>query len=111
GKTPVEEGADLFTALDCASCHESGRRQRCPMLGGLFGTQVPLEGGGTALFDETYIRESILDPKAKVVRGFPPLMPTFRGQVNEEQILALIAYIKSLTPTSSAPGTSTGGQQ
>ena len=61
--------------------------------------RVPLEGGGTALFDEAYVRESILDPKAKVARGFPPVMPTFKGQLSEEQILALISYIRSLTPT------------
>jgi cytochrome c oxidase subunit 2 len=97
-ETPVQAGEKLFTQFDCANCHESGRRQRCPTLGGLYGTQVPLESGGTALFDEAYIRESILDPKAKVAAGFPPNMPTFRGQVSEEQMLALIAYIKSLTP-------------
>ena len=99
GATPVEEGRQLFVSYDCASCHESGLRQRCPTLGGLYGTQIPLESGQTALFDETYIRESILDPRAKIAKGFPPVMPTFRGQLSEEQILALIAYIKSLTPS------------
>jgi cytochrome c oxidase subunit II len=99
GKTPLEEGEQLFVSYDCASCHESGRRQRCPNLGGLYGTQVALENGQSVLFDEAYIRESILDPRAKIAKGFPPVMPTFRGQLSEEQILALIAYIKSLTPT------------
>jgi cytochrome c oxidase subunit 2 len=98
-KTPLEEGEQLFVASDCASCHESGRRQRSPTLGGLYGTQVALENGQTVLFDEAYIRESLLDPRAKIAKGFPPVMPTFRGQLTEEQILALIAYIKSLTPT------------
>ncbi len=93
--------------MDCASCHESGRRQRCPTLGGLYGTQVRLADGRTVLFDETYIRESILDPKAKVVAGYQPVMPTFRGQVTEEQILALIAYIKSLSPNAAVPERST----
>ena len=67
-------------------------------MGGLYGTEVPLEGDGTVLFDEAHIRESVLEPKAKVTRGFPPVMPTYRGQLSEEQILALIAYIKSLGP-------------
>jgi len=106
-ETPVEAGQKLFVDLDCASCHESGRRQRCPTLGGLYGTQVRLADGRTVLFDENYIRESILDPKAKVVAGYQPVMPTFRGQVTEEQILALIAYIKSLSPNAAVPERST----
>jgi len=106
-ETPVQAGEKLFTQFDCASCHESGRRQRCPTLGGLYGTMVPLANGGTALFDETYIRESILDPKAKIAAGYPPVMPTFRGQVSEEQMLALIAYIKSLSPNQAVPQRST----
>ena len=81
----------------------SGRRQRCPTLGGLYGTEVLLTNGQRVLFDEAYIRESILNPKAKVAAGFEPIMPTFRGQVTEEQILALIAYIKSLSPNQSLP--------
>ncbi len=99
-RTPVEEGEQLFTQFDCSNCHESGRRQRCPTLGNLYGTQVELEDGHKVLFDEAYVRESILDPKAKVAKGFPAVMPTFRGQLSEEQILALTAYIKSLSPAS-----------
>jgi cytochrome c oxidase subunit 2 len=102
-QTPEEEGERLFVEHDCASCHESGRRLRCPPLGSLYNTEVPLASGGSALFDENYIRESILDPAAKVVRGYAPMMPTYRGQLTEEQIIALIAYIKSLTPTPAAP--------
>ena len=49
-------------------------------------------------FDEAYIRESIINPNAKIVKGYPPVMPTYRGQISEEQILDLIAYIRSLTP-------------
>jgi cytochrome c oxidase subunit 2 len=102
-ETPVQAGEKLFTQFDCVNCHASGRRQRCPNLTGLYGTTVPLTGGGSALFDEAYIRESILDPKAKIAAGFEPLMPTFRGQVSEEQMLALIAYIKSLSPNQAVP--------
>jgi len=107
-ETPVQAGEKLFTQFDCVNCHESGRRQRCPNLGGLYGTNVPLAGGGTALFDEAYIRESILDPKAKIAAGYGPIMPTFRGQVTEEQVLALIAYIKSLSPNVAAAGAQGG---
>jgi cytochrome c oxidase subunit 2 len=112
-QTPVQEGQQLFVQFDCANCHETGRRQRAPQLGGLYGTEVPLANGRTAVFDESYIRESILNPDAKVVRGFPPgIMPTFRKQLNEEQILALIAYIKSLSQPAEQPaGEQPGGQQ
>jgi cytochrome c oxidase subunit 2 len=101
-ETPVQAGEKLFTQFDCANCHESGRLRRGPVLGGLFGREVPLQDGRMVLFDETYIRESILDPRAKIARGFPPIMPTFRGQLTEEQIIAIIAYIKSLSPVPAA---------
>ena len=57
---------------------------------------MQLASGGTVTADVGYIRESILNPQAKVVAGFPPIMPTFQGQVNEEQLLALTEYIRSL---------------
>jgi cytochrome c oxidase subunit 2 len=97
-QTPVEEGRELFVQLDCISCHGTGSRQRCPPLGNLFGKQEQLENGQTVPVNEAYVRESILEPKAKIVRGYEPVMPSFNGQVTEEQILALIAYIKSLAP-------------
>jgi cytochrome c oxidase subunit 2 len=97
-ESPVQTGEKLFSNFNCVNCHATGARQRCPQLGGLYGTDVPLEGGSTAKFDEAYIRESIINPNAKIVRGYPAVMPTYRGQLSEEQILDLIAYIKSLTP-------------
>ena len=103
-RTPAEQGRDLFVQFDCVSCHESGVRQRCPNLGGIYGKQEELDNGQKVLVDESYIRESIVDPKAKVVRGYQPVMPGFRGQLTEEQILALIAYIKSNSPTSQQEG-------
>jgi cytochrome c oxidase subunit II len=96
-QTPVEAGRNLFIQFDCVSCHESGVRQRGPTLGNLYGKQEELENGQTILVDDTYIRESIINPGARIVRGFPNVMPSFRGQLTEEQILALIAYIKSLS--------------
>jgi cytochrome c oxidase subunit 2 len=100
-RTPAEEGRDLFVQFDCVSCHGTGSRQRCPPLGNLYGKQEQLNNGRSVLVDEAYIRESVLDPKAKIVRGYEPVMPSFQGQLTEEEILALIAYIKSLAPAPS----------
>ena len=69
-----------------------------PQLKGFFGHTVQLQNGGTAVTDESYIRESIVNPQAKVVAGFQPIMPTFQGLVTEEQLLELIEYVKSLSP-------------
>ena len=104
GETPVQAGERLFTQFDCASCHASGRRQRCPNLTDLYGTKIALANGGTVLFDEAYIREKLMSPNAKIPAGFQAnIMPTFRGQLTEEQILALIAYLKSLSPNQAIP--------
>jgi cytochrome c oxidase subunit 2 len=67
-----------------------------PSLAGLYGKPVPLQTGETVIADEDYIRESILNPHAKIVAGYQPLMPTYQGQVSEEGLLQLIAYIRSL---------------
>lgn len=94
---PVQAGQRLFNELRCATCHQpEGATARCPPVMGLFGHEVKLTGGATLTADEDYIRESILRPNAKVVAGFQPLMPSFDGQVNEQQLIQLIAYIKSL---------------
>lgn len=103
GQTPVEEGKDLFmNKLGCASCHAGGPTQRGAKLENVFNTDVRLVGGATVKADENYIRNSILNPSAQVVEGFQPIMPTFKGQVTEEQLNALVAYIKSLSPNAAA---------
>jgi cytochrome c oxidase subunit 2 len=89
-------GERLFGQLACGTCHKADGKGRGPALEGFFGTRVALEGGGSALADEGYIRESILNPNAKLLAGYQALMPTFKGQVSEDGILQLIAYIKSL---------------
>ena len=103
-ESPVAAGQRLFTeTLGCASCHkEDGSGGRGPALMGLLGSTVQLEGGQTVTANEDYIRESILSPRSKLVRGFQPIMPTFQGQVSEEQLLQLITYIKSLSPGKSS---------
>ena len=96
GGSLAENGQKLFDELACGNCHKPDGSGRCPSLTGLFGKTVQLAGGGTVKADEGYIRESILQPQAKIVAGYPPIMPTYEGQLNEEELLQLIAYIKSL---------------
>ena len=89
-------GQQLFQQLGCSTCHRFDTQGRGPNLVGVFGKPVLLADGRTVTADENYIRESILTPGAKVVSGFQPIMPTFQGQVSEESLMALVAYIKSL---------------
>jgi len=96
GASLAQTGEQLFTQLACVTCHTGGPTQRGPALNGLLGSTVTLEGGQSVTAPPAYVRESILEPMAKVVAGYPPIMPTFQGQVSEEQILALTEYIKSL---------------
>jgi cytochrome c oxidase subunit 2 len=108
GPTMRASGAELFQQLACATCHlgpeaPPGRAPRAPALEGLFGNQVALAGGRSVIADETYIRESIISPQAKVVAGWQPIMPTFKGQVTEEQVNALVAYIKTLGTEADQP--------
>jgi len=111
GKSMAAAGADLFTARACVTCHRPtpGITQRGPRLEGLYGSQVKLADGRTVVADDNYIRESILNPMAKVVAGYDPVMPTFQGQVTEEQLSQLMAYVRSLGPEGSAPAGGTGG--
>ena len=106
GQTPVEAGRDLFeNKLGCASCHTGGPQQRGAKLEGIFNKDVKLVGGQTVKATEEYIRNSILNPGGQVVEGFQPIMPTFKGQVTEEQLVTLVAYIKSLSGDQSAAST------
>jgi cytochrome c oxidase subunit 2 len=89
-------GAKLFADLACNTCHRPDAQGRGPVLEGLFGKTVRLQSGETVTVDEAYVRESILMPSAKITAGFQPIMPTFQGLVTEEQLLALIEYVKSL---------------
>ena len=103
--TPVEAGQQLFTGqFACATCHKEDGSGLGPILNGVFGSTVTLADGRTVVADDNYLRESIMNPSAKIVRGFPSpsLMPPFQGQATEEQIMALIAYMKSLKPTATA---------
>lgn len=89
-------GQKLFQQYGCATCHRSDTQGRGPNLTGVFSKPVLLDDGRTVVTDENYLRESILNPGAKVVSGFKPIMPTFQGQISEEQLMALVEYVKSL---------------
>ncbi|MBI4444944.1 MAG: cytochrome c oxidase subunit II [Acidobacteria bacterium] len=97
-ETLEEAGARLFQQLGCVTCHRADSGARGPALEGKFGKPVLLSSGETVIFDEAYTRESILNPRSKIVAGYPTVMPTFQGQISEEGLLQLIAFIKSLTP-------------
>ncbi len=96
GAIPAVAGEKLFAEKACITCHIANGTGRAPSLNGVYGAKVLLADGSTVTADDAYIRESILQPTAKIVAGYQPLMPTFQGQLTEEQILALTAYIKSL---------------
>lgn len=98
---PVQYGEVLFNnILPCSQCHAvtpEGGPTDGPRLHGIFGHEQALEGGGTVVVDDNYIRDSIMNPNAQIAAGFRSgLMPSFRGQIREEQLNALIDYLRSL---------------
>jgi cytochrome c oxidase subunit 2 len=103
------EGRKVFLKHQCISCHRADSSGHAPVLEGLYGRKVMLTDGRTVLADANYLRNSILYPARDVVEGWEPIMPTFQGQVSEEEIFQLIAYIQSLgrgdtpRPTSDFP--------
>lgn len=103
--TLAERGARLFNELACNTCHLDSGQGRGPSLKDTVGKPVELADGSTVLVDETYLRESILNSQAKIVKGFQPLMPTFQGLVSEEGLVALIEHVRSLSPQASSTPT------
>jgi len=110
GGSLAAQGEKLFQSLACITCHRSDGQGRGPILDGLYGRTVTLTTGETVTADDAYIRESILSPTAKITAGFQPLMPPFQGLVSEEQVLALIEYVKSLRATAPPGGVSPPGE-
>ncbi len=100
---PHVAGELLFERFRCNTCHRDTPDARCPSLRGLFGRQVALADGSNVIADEKYLRESIVNPNSKIVQGYKPLMPTYQGQLNEQGILQIIAYIQSLEQTQEPP--------
>ena len=107
GGTLAQRGERLFSELACNTCHIGDGSGRGPSLRNKFGTQEQLASGSVVNIDESYVRESILTPQRKVVAGFQPLMPTFQGLVNEESVMALIEYVKSLQSSGGAAAANT----
>ena len=107
----AEQGQQLFTQNGCSTCHLLAEQGRCPILKNIYNKPVELADGRTVIADDAYLRESILEPNAKIVKGYDAnVMPNFQGQLSEENVIQLIAYIKSLSsatspaPTSAQPG-------
>jgi cytochrome c oxidase subunit II len=107
GRPVLTSGSELFTQLACHTCHRDDSAVRAPKLPGLFGTHVTMLDGSSVLVDEDYLRGSILTPAEKVVAGYQPVMPTYKGQITEDQLLQLVTYIKSL----GAPAQPASGEQ
>lgn len=107
----AQKGEALFQQLGCVTCHqaEADRQGRCPNLHNIFGKSQELATGQTVTVDPGYIRESILNPGAKIVSGYQNIMPTFAGLVTEDGIEQLIEYIKSIGPTGGANPVPTAG--
>jgi len=101
----AQRGAKLFTDLACVTCHLDNAQGRGPSLKDIVGTTIETQAGDKVVVDEAYLRESILNSQAKVVKGFQPLMPTFQGLISEENLVALIEHVKSMSPkaTTAAP--------
>ena len=92
----ASQGEKLFDKWACNTCHTSTAGARGPVLAGLYGKARPLASGENVVADDNYIRESIVNPTAKVAAGFQPIMPAFKNQLNEEDLLRLLAYVKTL---------------
>ena len=97
---PAEAGKVLFQRRGCFQCHAiddtAGSPVTGPPLNGIFGATHDITDGSTVVVDDNYIRQSILEPQAQVRSGYKPVMSTYKGLVSDEEITALIEYIKTL---------------
>jgi len=94
--TLASQGASLFRQLGCSGCHGNGSKVRAPALEGLYGSRVSLSDGTMEIADERFIRDSILKPRAKIAAGYQALMPAYEGKISEDEVVKIIAYVKSL---------------
>jgi cytochrome c oxidase subunit 2 len=94
-ETLAAEGSRYFHSLGCSGCHEGSQVIHAPSLDGIYGQPVPLQSGQVLIANDDYLRDSILQPSKNIPAGYQPIMPSFQGLLSEEQIVALIAYIKS----------------
>jgi cytochrome c oxidase subunit 2 len=103
----AQAGAQLFQQLGCSGCHVMDGSGPGPSLAGIFGQPVPLESEETVIADENYIRESIYFPNRRIVAGYEAIMPSYEGQISEEEVLQIVEYIKSLGAAEETDGTAT----
>jgi cytochrome c oxidase subunit 2 len=92
----AQQGERLFSQFGCVTCHMSGGNGRGPSLDGIYGRPQKVQNGETQVVDEALIRQAIVDPNSVRMPGYQAIMPTYQGQIDEEQVLQLIAYVKSL---------------
>lgn len=90
------QGRQVFLKYRCISCHSADRTARAPVLENLYEKSVVLTDGSTAVADRNYLRRSILNPSDQIVAGYQDIMPPFQGEITEEEVIALIAFIRSL---------------
>lgn len=92
-----EGGQKLYNQRGCKQCHSvDGVSGIGPSFKGIWGHSQPLTGGGQVTVEENYVRESLLNPQAKIVAGYEPVMPTYQGRLKDKEITAIIAYLKTL---------------
>jgi cytochrome c oxidase subunit 2 len=103
-------GARLFRQYSCSGCHGANSSVHAPSLAGIYGQPVPLEGGGFVTADDQYLRDSILLPSSQIVAGYKPIMPSYAKQISEENVIALVAYIKSLSQPATPAAAATANQ-
>ncbi len=101
--TLAAQGAELFRQFGCGGCHGNGAAVRAPPLEGIYGKRVPLADGTTQIADDRYLRDSMLQPRAQIVAGYEPLMPSFEGTISEDELIKIIAYLKSLGSQAAKP--------
>ena len=104
GDDLAHQGEALFRSLGCSGCHTPGSSVHAPDLHGVYGHLIQLTDGRTVTADEAYLRDSILLPNKDIVAGYSPIMPSFSGVATEDQLVELLAYLKSLSSAESREG-------
>jgi len=103
GESIVVSGRRLFLDRGCSGCHALNSKFHAPLLEGLFNKPVPLSNGETVKADQQFLRDSILLPGKQIAAGYDNIMPSYTGQLSEEEIMQLIAYLKSIADNRSPP--------
>jgi cytochrome c oxidase subunit 2 len=101
--TLATQGKALYRQFGCSGCHDANGTVRAPPLEGLYGKRVPLSDGTLEVADEAYLRDSILKPRAKITAGYEPVMPSYEGKIAEDELIKIVAYIKSIGGSAGAP--------